>query len=109
MLMNIPYLRKTNAAFVEWILSQQNGLYFEGESVVECEQASRGISLAILTMCLPLLQSCALLPSGYGPLDQGAYNQFYENEIKGHPISKDFNAKPYQEFRPNARIVHLHG
>lgn len=75
MLMNIPYLRKTNAAFVEWILSQQNGLYFEG----------------------------------YGPLDQGAYNQFYENEIKGHPISKDFNAKPYQEFRPNARIVHLHG
>ncbi len=31
MLMNIPYLRKTNAAFVEWILSQENGLYFEGE------------------------------------------------------------------------------
>lgn len=75
MLMNIPYLRKTNAAFVDWILSQQNGLYFEG----------------------------------YGPLDQGAYNQFYEKEIRGHPISKDFNAKPYQEYRPDARIVHLHG
>ncbi|PSC70561.1 Glycosyl transferase family 8 [Micractinium conductrix] len=75
MLMNVPYLRKTNAAFVEWILKQRNGLYFDG----------------------------------YGPLDQGAYNQYYEREIKGRPISKDFNAKPYQELRQEARIVHWHG
>ena len=86
--------------------------------------------------------------AGYGPLDQGAINQYYEHEVKGRPISKDFNAKPYQvcvcgggggerwgagggrrqgahprarllspralpgcaqEFRPEARIVHLHG
>ena len=89
--------------------------------------------------------------AGYGPLDQGAFNLFYEAEVKGHPISKDFNAKvgvvrapgyvcvcggggggvdsiwgirsgwalnhrvcppcmqPYQEYRPGARIVHLHG
>lgn len=30
MLMNIPYLRKTNADFISWILKQQNGLYFDG-------------------------------------------------------------------------------
>ncbi|KAL4447483.1 hypothetical protein ABPG75_004702 [Micractinium tetrahymenae] len=75
MLMNIPYLRKTNADFISWILKQKNGLYFDG----------------------------------YGPLDQGAINQYYEKEIKGRPMSKDFNAKPYQEFRNGARIVHLHG
>lgn len=31
MLMNIPYLRKTNEAFVNWILQQKNGLYFDGK------------------------------------------------------------------------------
>ena len=29
--MNVPHLKKTNAAFVSWILRQRNGLYFEGE------------------------------------------------------------------------------
>ena len=24
--------------------------------------------------------------AGYGPLDQGAFNQFYEALVKGHPI-----------------------
>lgn len=30
MLWNMPYMRKTNAAFVAWILNQTNGLYFVG-------------------------------------------------------------------------------
>lgn len=26
--------------------------------------------------------------AGYGPVDQGAFNQYYEAEIKGKPINK---------------------
>ncbi|KAL4421857.1 hypothetical protein ABPG77_001339 [Micractinium sp. CCAP 211/92] len=55
MLWNMPYMRRTNAAFVAWILNQTNGLYFPG----------------------------------YGPVDQGAFNQYYEKEVRGKPISKD--------------------
>jgi hypothetical protein len=33
MLMNMPYLRKTSKAFIKWIFSQKNGLYYEGEWV----------------------------------------------------------------------------
>ncbi|KAL4423954.1 hypothetical protein ABPG75_001255 [Micractinium tetrahymenae] len=46
---------------------------------------------------------------GYGPLDQGAFNQYYEKEVSGKPISKNFNAMVYHNFRPEARIVHVHG
>ena len=45
----------------------------------------------------------------YGPLDQGAINKFYEPQIRDKPISKNYNAKPYQLWRPNALIVHFHG
>ena len=31
MLMNMPYLRQTNKQFIDWILEQRNGLYFDGE------------------------------------------------------------------------------
>ena len=30
MLWNLPYMRRTNKAFVDWTLSQRNGLWFEG-------------------------------------------------------------------------------
>ena len=30
MLMNMPYLRQTNKQFIDWILEQRNGLYFDG-------------------------------------------------------------------------------
>ena len=30
MLLNMVYMRKTNRAFLEWILAQKNGLYYEG-------------------------------------------------------------------------------
>ncbi|KAI7840968.1 hypothetical protein COHA_005197 [Chlorella ohadii] len=75
MLWNLPYMRRTNQAFVNWTLSQRNGLWFEG----------------------------------YGPVDQGAFLQYYEHEIKGKPINKVFNYKIYHAFRPTARIVHMHG
>ena len=45
----------------------------------------------LLTHCCHHPHACST--TGYGPLDQGAINQFYEAEIKGRPISKDFNAK----------------
>ena len=71
--------------------------------------------------------------AGYGALDQGALNQFYEPHVRGRPISQDFNAKPFQarklagvcvqtgghglqtcpcraivqDFRTTARIVHF--
>ncbi|EFN52174.1 expressed protein [Chlorella variabilis] len=77
MLMNMPFMRKTNKKFLNWIVSQRNGLYYPGK--------------------------------WYGPLDQGAFNQFYEKEIRGKPISKNFNAMMFHQFRPDARIVHMNG
>ena len=77
--------------------------------------------------------------AGYGPLDQGAFNQFYEAHVKGHPIPpvrsacmphlfawaaieepglicmhsfsrlQDFNSRPNLPFRGGARIVHWQG
>jgi len=31
MLWNLPYMRQTNADFINWILTNNNGLYFVGE------------------------------------------------------------------------------
>ena len=31
MLMNMPYVRKTNKKFLNWIVSQKNGLYYPGK------------------------------------------------------------------------------
>ncbi len=31
MLMNMPYMRKTNKKFLNWIVSQRNGLYYPGK------------------------------------------------------------------------------
>lgn len=45
----------------------------------------------------------------YGPGDQGAYNKFYEKDLKPFKLSQDFNAKPYHTFRPSAKIIHFHG
>ncbi|GAQ85030.1 hypothetical protein KFL_002180050 [Klebsormidium nitens] len=47
--------------------------------------------------------------SNYGPQDQGAYNQFYETEVKHTKLPQTFNAKPYHEHRDTAFIVHFHG
>lgn len=33
MLLNLPYMRQTNKAFVDWIFAQENGLYYEGARV----------------------------------------------------------------------------
>lgn len=75
MLLNLPYMRQTNKAFVDWIFAQENGLYYEG----------------------------------FGAVDQGAFNQYYEKDIRGKPISKNFNAMMYHPLRKAARIVHMHG
>ena len=45
----------------------------------------------------------------YGPVDQGAYNQFYEHTVRESKLSTVFNAKPYHPFDDDAAIVHWHG
>lgn len=45
----------------------------------------------------------------YGPGDQGAYNQYYESEVRQAKLAQDFNAKPYHMYRESAYIVHFHG
>lgn len=47
--------------------------------------------------------------AAYGPGDQGAINQFYEDSVKKAKLSQQFNAKPYHEYDPSAYIVHFHG
>lgn len=46
---------------------------------------------------------------GYGPGDQGAINQFYENSVVKAKLSQEFNAKPYFPALESAFIVHFHG
>ena len=45
----------------------------------------------------------------YGPLDQGALNQFYEAELRSHLLPQAFNSKPYNGYTDDAAIVHFHG
>ena len=47
--------------------------------------------------------------AAYGPGDQGAYNQFYEFEVRRDEIPEEFNAKPYWPFSSTAILVHFHG
>ncbi|KAI7840392.1 hypothetical protein COHA_005893 [Chlorella ohadii] len=75
MLYNMPTMRQTYPAFLEWVLSQRNGHHY----------------------------------GAFGPLDQGAINQFYAPYLNKKPMSQIFNAKPYHPFNPAARIVHFHG
>lgn len=188
MLWNMPYMVKTNKAFTSWLLSNKNGMYFPGEHaplalglhVLEGCPTGPSSTPATLPVMLHTGRACDSLatlqllprrklthllhgppccPAGYGPVDQGAFNQYYEKEVRGKPISKvgcpsrpawcprhvrrlpivlhslsalspthlvlntispatfealrpcpqNFNAMVYHSFRPEARIVHLHG
>jgi hypothetical protein len=44
---------------------------------------------------------------GYGPGDQGAYNQQYHETINF--LDEKYNAKLYKKYRDDAVIVHFHG
>ena len=44
----------------------------------------------------------------YGPLDQGAYNAYYQDNFDVHR-SPAFNWKPYWGYSPRATMVHFHG
>ena len=46
MLMNMPYLRQTNKQFIDWILEQRNGLYFDGEQPSPLVQGGGGVRTA---------------------------------------------------------------
>jgi hypothetical protein len=51
----------------------------------------------------------AMVFPGFGPGDQGAYNQFYEASVRHHKLPEVWNAKPYKPFDETAYIVHFHG
>ena len=90
MLWNLPYMRRTNKAFVEWTLSQRNGLWFEGEAGCQGSDFLPTVhhSLPSTELTMISVPAPSRLRPGYGPVDQGAFLQFYENEIKGKPINK---------------------
>jgi hypothetical protein len=46
---------------------------------------------------------------GFGPGDQGAYNQFYEATARAAKLTQAYNAKPYLRAQPTAYVVHFHG
>jgi hypothetical protein len=48
--------------------------------------------------------------SGYGPMDQGAINKFYRDDMNHScELSELYNAKPYKNRRKEPYIVHFHG
>lgn len=75
MLMHLPRLRTTYTKFIEFILSNKQGLHF----------------------------------GQYGPADQGAFNEFYKDEMPPHPLSQVFNTRPFGVVLHDASIVHFHG
>ena len=44
MLWNMPFMKKTNADFIDWILNQHNGLYYGRECSLRLQSASMGSS-----------------------------------------------------------------
>jgi len=44
----------------------------------------------------------------HGPLDQGAYNAFYQGRFDVHKSPK-FNWKPYWGHAPGVKMLHFHG
>ena len=66
-------------------------------------------------MCLEVLRStyssltAHRCPAGFGPGDQGAFNQFYEKSVREAKLGQEFNAKPYFPALESASIVHFHG
>eukprot|EP01025_Chloroclados_australasicus_P050062 TRINITY_DN5720_c0_g1_i1.p1 TRINITY_DN5720_c0_g1~~TRINITY_DN5720_c0_g1_i1.p1 ORF type:complete len:710 (+),score=20.45 TRINITY_DN5720_c0_g1_i1:158-2287(+) len=73
--MNMFGLNTNYETFVNFILSNERGIYFQG----------------------------------FGPLDQGALNNFYEVTIKNWLLPATFNGKPYFEFDNDTVILHFHG
>ena len=44
----------------------------------------------------------------FGPMDQGAFNEFYQGRFDLHTFPT-FNHKPYWGYNPAAKLVHFHG
>ena len=137
MLMNMPYLRQTNKQFIDWILEQRNGLYFDGEppawfNRVDCLLGSSDSHKLILlnnwSLWLFWHRVRSTGPGCHQPiLREGDQGQAHQQGMARPPARsparppallminayaawmQDFNAKPYQPFRASARIVHLHG
>eukprot|EP01023_Acetabularia_acetabulum_P017474 TRINITY_DN1872_c0_g1_i14.p3 TRINITY_DN1872_c0_g1~~TRINITY_DN1872_c0_g1_i14.p3 ORF type:complete len:157 (-),score=28.13 TRINITY_DN1872_c0_g1_i14:1113-1583(-) len=53
--------------------------------------------------------SDALYWKDYGPVDQGALNKFYEEDIRSWKLPTKFNKKPYHLYTEDALVVHFHG
>ena len=78
MLLHVARMRATQAEFVAWIFTEEN------------------------------LYKKQLHFGAYGPQDQGAYNQFYQDrfEVRTQPL---FNWKPYWGYHAKASLIHFHG
>ena len=83
-------------------------------------QLALGLGSSAQQPCKPR-RLCAPAPAGlhsrWGPClhqhHQGAYNQFYEADVRAWRLPSKFNAKPYHAADPrrlsDAAIVHFHG
>lgn len=85
MLWNVPYMKRTNADFIKWILNQHNGLYYGRKFGRWRLQASRALWDVLLIWPHWRVGCCC---AGYTAVDQGAFNQYYEHAVKGKPISR---------------------
>jgi len=75
MLMHVPYMKKTYDNFLQFVLSNKEGMHF-------------GV---------------------HGPVDQGAYNEYYQPKENSRELHQRFNAKVYNTFQREGAIVHFHG
>lgn len=102
MLWHLPPMRATAAAFLRFILSARNGLYFEGgvgavwlhlrsactAKAWLCGAAAVHSPALEVAPAAEYLAAPAWPHAGYGPVDQGAFNQYYEKDIRDKPMSK---------------------
>jgi hypothetical protein len=60
-------------------------------------------------MLLNVSSSEGLNFPGFGPLDQGALNKYYEGDLRKYVLPAVYNSKSYDSFNQDAKIVHFHG
>lgn len=72
-------------------------------------QGMRKVHSQFMAMLLDSDISSGLYYPGYGPLDQGILNKFYEKDLRAKVLDEKFNAKPYKDLNPRAHIVHFQG
>ena len=110
---DVIFRRRVNAAEFGYPLPACLGM---GTEMLDTPPYNAGVMLMRLSclrdsydefLAFILSNKHGLFFPGYGPVDQGALNQFYEQRITRIP--KKWNAKPYHDDQGDAVIVHFHG